>query len=96
MPTELQKLAKAVAEIRKNLPAHGKRYSTVVETTWHHTQKVQRHRDGTATLTFRVDGLNEILRWLLGWAGRAVVVRPPELRMLVVQQLRTALQMHEE
>ena len=31
MPTELQKLAKAVAEIKKNLPAHGRRYSTVVE-----------------------------------------------------------------
>ena len=31
MPTELQKLAKAVAEIKKNLPAYGKRYSTVVE-----------------------------------------------------------------
>lgn len=31
MPTELQKLANAVEEIRKGLPAHGKRYSTIVE-----------------------------------------------------------------
>jgi hypothetical protein len=31
MPTELEKLANAVAEIRKGLPAHGKRYSTIVE-----------------------------------------------------------------
>ena len=68
---------------------------TVVETVWHHTQKVRRHRDGTATLTFRVDGLNEIVRWVLGWAGRATVVKPPELRTLIVQQFRTALQMHE-
>lgn len=31
MPTELQKLAKAVAQIKKSAPAHGKRYSTIVE-----------------------------------------------------------------
>jgi hypothetical protein len=31
MPIELQKLAKALAEIRKDRPAHGKRYSTIVE-----------------------------------------------------------------
>ena len=31
MPTELQRLARAMAQIKKNLPAHGKRYSTVVE-----------------------------------------------------------------
>src|SRR5262249_19727303 len=36
------------------------------ETTWHHTQKAHRHRDGSVTLTFRVDGLNEIVRWVLG------------------------------
>ena len=70
--------------------------AVVVETTWHHTQKARRHKDGTVTLTFRVDGLNEIVRWVLGWAGRATVVRPPELRALVVQQLRSALEMHAE
>jgi len=31
MPTDLQKLARAVAQIKKGAPAHGKRYSTVVE-----------------------------------------------------------------
>ncbi|MSU47613.1 MAG: hypothetical protein EXS37_00695 [Opitutus sp.] len=31
MPTDLQKLTKAVAQIKKNVPLHGNRYSTVVE-----------------------------------------------------------------
>ena len=52
----------------------------VTETLWHSTQTVQRHKDGTVTLGFRVDGLNEIVHWLLGWSGRVSVVQPPELR----------------
>ena len=64
----------------------------VTETQWHHTQKVKRHKAGTATLTFRVDGLNEIVRWVLGWAGRVQVVQPPELRELVIDQHRQAIE----
>jgi predicted DNA-binding transcriptional regulator YafY len=67
----------------------------VTETTWHHTQKARRHKDGTATLSFQVDGLEEILWWVLGWSGRARVIKPPELRGLVVEQLRAALKMNQ-
>ncbi len=68
----------------------------VIETTWHHSQQVQRHEDGSVTLSFRVDGLEEIARWLLGWSGWAEVVRPPELRAIVVEQLRRALALNCE
>jgi predicted DNA-binding transcriptional regulator YafY len=64
----------------------------VTETTWHPTQQVRRHKDGSTTLTFRVDGLNEIARWILGWSGWVEVIRPPELRAMVVEQLQAALQ----
>ena len=67
----------------------------VTETTWHRTQALKRHKDGRVTLTFRVDGLNEILRWVLGWAGRCRVIKPDELRRLVVDQLRAAIEMNE-
>jgi predicted DNA-binding transcriptional regulator YafY len=66
----------------------------VMETTWHHTQRVARHEDGSVTLSFRVDGLEEIVWWVLGWSGRVEVVRPPELRGMVVEQLRRALAMN--
>ena len=46
----------------------------VTETIWHPTQQVRRHRGGGVTLTFRVDGLNEILYWVLGWSSRATVI----------------------
>lgn len=67
----------------------------VTETIWHPTQQVERHRDGSVTLAFRVDGLNEIVHWVLGWSGRATVVRPAELREMVVEHLRKALTMNE-
>ena len=68
--------------------------AVVSETTWHHTQESRRHEDGSVTLSFRVDGLEEIVWWVLGWSGFVEVVRPLELRLLVVEQLRHALAMN--
>jgi predicted DNA-binding transcriptional regulator YafY len=68
----------------------------VVETRWHNTQQVEKYSDGSATLSFQVDGLVEILWWFLGWAGRARVVKPVELRKMVQEQLRAALELNGE
>lgn len=65
----------------------------VTETRWHHTQKVKKHRHGGVTLSFRVDGLDEILRWLLPWTGFAQVIKPSELRERLVAQLEEGLKM---
>jgi predicted DNA-binding transcriptional regulator YafY len=67
----------------------------VAETTWHHTQRVVRNEDGSATLSFRVDSLEEIVGWVLSWSGAVEVVRPLELRQLVVERLRRALTLNE-
>ena len=66
----------------------------VTETVWHHTQKVKSHRDGSVTLLFHVDGLEEISNWLLSWAGRAKVIKPTELRDRIVEKLRSALEIN--
>lgn len=67
----------------------------VTETTWHVTQKVKPNPDGTATLRFRVDGLDEIQWWVLGWSGRVKVVAPAELREMVVAQLEKAIEVNQ-
>ena len=67
----------------------------VIETIWHHTQKAKSQPDGSVILSFRVDGLEEITNWILSWAGRAKVIRPVELRELVVGRLQRALEMEE-
>ena len=68
----------------------------VTETIWHHTQKLKSQADGSVTLTFQIDGLEEICNWVLGWAGRCTVLRPTELRELLVEKLRLALKMHAD
>ena len=67
----------------------------VTETIWHHTQKVIQQKDGSVTLTFQVDGLEEITNWILSWTGRVKVVQPTALRDLVVEKLKLALKMNQ-
>ncbi len=68
----------------------------VTETVWHHTQKAESHSDGGVTLTFQVDGLEEIANWVLPWSPHCTVLEPPELRALVVAKLRRGLQMQTD
>ena len=65
----------------------------VTETVWHHTQKASTHKDGSLILSFQVDGLNEILNWILSWAGQVRVQKPDELKALFVKTLEDAIQM---
>jgi predicted DNA-binding transcriptional regulator YafY len=64
----------------------------VAEVQWHNSQKVQRNTDGTATLEFRVDGINEITWWVLGYGDQVEVLAPAILRKKVRD---TALKMAE-
>ncbi len=68
----------------------------VAETTWHSTQSARRHEDGGVTLNFTIDGLEEVVHWVLGWSGRATVVRPPELRSMLLSHLRRAIELNRE
>ena len=43
---------------------------------------------------FRVDGLDEIVWWLLPWTGFAEVIRPLKLRQRLVEQLEEGLRMN--
>jgi predicted DNA-binding transcriptional regulator YafY len=68
--------------------------ATVMEGVWHHTQKVRKHKDGSVTLSFQVDGLNEIVRWILGWGCRARVIQPLELREMILAQLDQSIEVY--
>jgi predicted DNA-binding transcriptional regulator YafY len=62
------------------------------ETIWHHTQEKKFHPDGSVTLSFKVDGLEEICNWLMSWAQSARVEKPAELRDFLVTKLEAALE----
>ena len=47
------------------------------ERMWHPTQKTTEHKDGSLTLTMRVNETTELKRWLLSW-GKGVTVLGPK------------------
>jgi predicted DNA-binding transcriptional regulator YafY len=55
----------------------------VAEVHWHKSQTVTRNHDGSAVLEFRVDGLNEITWWILGYGDQVEVLAPASLHQSI-------------
>ena len=55
----------------------------VRERFWHETQESRELADGRLELRLHLNSLDEIQRWIMGWADQAEVVGPAELRQRV-------------
>lgn len=51
----------------------------VKERIWHRSQVEKECKDGSLELTLRVDNLDEVERWVLGWGAHVTAVAPAEL-----------------
>lgn len=67
----------------------------VKETIWHHTQVVKQLKDHSVQVIFNVDGLDEILNWILTWTGKVTIEAPEELKNLYLERLKTAIKMNQ-
>lgn len=65
------------------------------EREWHPSQQIEETTDGRLVLRLRVAGLEDILRWVLRFGREARVLEPEELRRLVVEEHRAALERYE-
>lgn len=65
------------------------------EKRWHASQKSVDMEDGGLELRMKLSSLVEVERWVLAWAGRAVVVSPPELAASVRAGARLLAERHE-
>lgn len=52
----------------------------VADVQWHHTQSFTWNDDESCVMTVRVDGLDEISWWILGYGDQAEVLQPKALR----------------
>jgi len=52
---------------------------------WHSTQKAVYKADGSAIVEFRVDGLNEIMWWILSFGNKVHVIEPKILREKIAE-----------
>jgi predicted DNA-binding transcriptional regulator YafY len=53
------------------------------EKKWHASQQLKNLQNGGVELKLRLSSLIEVQRWILSWAGNAIVMEPPELREAV-------------
>ncbi|MEY2466032.1 MAG: hypothetical protein QOD03_553, partial [Verrucomicrobiota bacterium] len=63
----------------------------VREKKWHESQQLRELKDGGVELSLQLSGLAEVERWILSWAGEAVVIQPRELADSVKQAARKIL-----
>jgi predicted DNA-binding transcriptional regulator YafY len=68
---------------------------SIAEIKWHKTQKVTRKDDGSAIVEFRVDGLNEITWWILGYGDQVRVLAPKALRERVLQIAKNMIELNQ-
>ncbi|MEN8245919.1 MAG: YafY family protein [Thermodesulfobacteriota bacterium] len=68
----------------------------VGEKIWHESQMIQKHLDGAIEIIFRVAGLDEIKRWVLGLGPEAFVVAPEELKEMVQADLERSLEQYRQ
>ena len=67
----------------------------VAEVNWHRTQQVAWDDDGSAHFRVTVDGLSEIVWWVLGYGPEVEVLEPAELRTRVADLARRMLALYE-
>jgi predicted DNA-binding transcriptional regulator YafY len=70
--------------------------NNVIEVRWHSTQKVQKNPDGSADIEFRIDGLGEIVWWILGYGDQVQIIRPKALRQKIHDIAQKMVEMSEE
>jgi predicted DNA-binding transcriptional regulator YafY len=61
------------------------------EKRWHDSQQLIELKDGGVELHLKLSSLEEIERWVLNWAGNAVVVKPPQLAEMVKRSAENIL-----
>lgn len=60
----------------------------VAEVRWHKTQKLKWNKDGTLDFHVDVEGLTEIIWWILGYGEQAEVLQPLKLRKQIAKQIQ--------
>ena len=61
------------------------------EKKWHDSQEMIELKDGGVELRLKLSSLPEIERWVLGWGGNAVVLKPAELAEMVTKSAEKIL-----
>ena len=68
----------------------------VAEVQWHKTQKLVWNDDETLDFHVTVDGMGEILWWILGYGDQAEVLEPLELREKIFSKIQAMQKVYKK
>ncbi len=68
----------------------------VAEVQWHKTQKLVWNDDETLDFHVTVDGMGEIMWWILGYGDQAEVLEPPELREKIFSKIQAMQKVYKK
>jgi proteasome accessory factor B len=68
----------------------------VAEVNWHKTQRLRWDEDGSVRFFATVDGLDEIVWWVLGYGPEVEVIHPAELRHRVAGMAQRMLDLYKK
>lgn len=68
----------------------------VLESIYHPAERKTLQDDGTLLWEAELSTDREILPWIRGWSHQVIVLEPPELRQVILNDLQSALQNYEE
>lgn len=69
---------------------------TISDTHWHATQDIDEHDDGSITFRCTVDGLDEIVWWILSMGPHCKVISPAELADRVKELAEQIVQVYQD
>jgi proteasome accessory factor B len=69
--------------------------SNVEEVRWHRSQQTEREPSGALLFRARVEGMQEIVWWILGYGEQAEVLEPPELRTEVARRIEAMRSLYD-
>ncbi len=69
---------------------------TIADTHWHDTQQVEWHDDGSITFRCKVDGLDEIVWWVLSMGPHCRVEEPKDLARRVLELAEGMVRQYSE
>lgn len=62
--------------------------SKIKEKIWHHTQSIKELKDGSIIISFKLNSLKEIMKWILQYGRNCKVISPQILRKMVKEELQ--------
>ena len=69
---------------------------TIADTHWHDTQEIEWHDDGSIAFTCKVDGLDEIVWWVLSMGPHCKVIKPEALVQRVLELSQAMVKLYGE